>query len=54
MSFPVLVEHFQRAEFARIVITHGTDTMTLAARALSEIADKTVVLTGALATGPIQ
>ena len=32
----------------RIVITHGTDTMTDTAKALAEIAGKTVVLTGAL------
>jgi L-asparaginase len=32
----------------RIVITHGTDTMTDTARALSGIAGKTIVLTGAM------
>lgn len=32
----------------RIVITHGTDTMTQTAAALASIADKTVVLVGAL------
>ena len=32
----------------RIVITHGTDTMTDTATALAEIAGKTIVLTGAL------
>jgi L-asparaginase len=32
----------------RIVITHGTDTMPETARALTNIADKTIVLTGAL------
>ncbi|MDE2069719.1 MAG: asparaginase [Gammaproteobacteria bacterium] len=32
----------------RIVITHGTDTMTQTAAALAGIADKTIVLTGAL------
>jgi len=32
----------------RIVITHGTDTMTQTAAALPSIADKTVVLVGAL------
>ncbi|MBF9151603.1 asparaginase domain-containing protein [Novosphingobium jiangmenense] len=31
-----------------VVITHGTDTMTETARALSDITDKTIVLTGAL------
>jgi L-asparaginase len=33
----------------QIVITHGTDTMTDTARALAGIADKTIVLMGALA-----
>jgi L-asparaginase len=32
----------------RIVITHGTDTMTDTARALSGIVGKTIVLTGAM------
>ena len=32
----------------RIVITHGTDTMTDTAKALAGIAGKTIVLTGAL------
>jgi len=36
------------ADEARIVITHGTDTMTDTARTLSEIAGKTIVLVGAL------
>jgi L-asparaginase len=33
----------------RVVITHGTDTMTDSAAVLATIADKTIVLTGALA-----
>ena len=33
---------------AHVVITHGTDTMTDTAKALAGIADKTIVLTGAL------
>ena len=33
---------------SRIVITHGTDTMTDTAKALAGIAGKTIVLTGAL------
>lgn len=37
------------SESDRIVITHGTDTMTVTAAALRGIADKTVVLVGALA-----
>ena len=32
----------------QIVITHGTDTMVQTAAALADIADKTIVLTGAL------
>ncbi len=33
----------------RIVITHGTDTMTVTARAIAEkIKDKTIILTGAM------
>lgn len=43
-----IVEHVRRARHSHIVITHGTDTMTLTARALSEIVDKAIVLTGAL------
>ena len=37
------------AEERRIVITHGTDTMTVTAKALAAIRDKTIVLVGALA-----
>lgn len=37
------------SDIARIVITHGTDTMTRTAAALADIKAKTVVLTGALA-----
>ena len=33
----------------RIVVTHGTDTMTDTAAALDGLADRTIVLTGALA-----
>jgi L-asparaginase len=33
----------------RIVITHGTDTMTETAKVLAQVAGKTMVLTGALA-----
>ncbi|MFK8053681.1 MAG: asparaginase domain-containing protein [Woeseiaceae bacterium] len=32
----------------RFIVTHGTDTMTDTAAALSDLADKTVVFTGAL------
>ena len=34
---------------SRVVITHGTDTMTDSAAALSTLSGKTIVLTGALA-----
>lgn len=44
-----IVDHVRRAKHSRIVITHGTDTMTVTAAALASIADKTIVLTGALA-----
>ncbi len=38
----------ESAAETRIIITHGTDTMADTARALAGIADKTIVLTGAL------
>jgi L-asparaginase len=44
-----IVAHVARAAQSHIVITHGTDTMTLTAQALAHIPDKTIVLTGALA-----
>jgi L-asparaginase len=37
------------AEARRIVITHGTDTMTVTAQALGTVPGKTIVLVGALA-----
>jgi L-asparaginase len=43
-----IVTRVRQAPFSRIVITHGTDTMTLTARALAEFTDRTIVLTGAL------
>ena len=33
---------------SRVIVTHGTDTMTLTADALAGISDKTIVLVGAL------
>ena len=33
----------------RVIVTHGTDTMTATAEVLQSIVDKTIVLTGALA-----
>lgn len=35
-------------EFRHFVITHGTDTMVLTAKALKHIADKVIVLTGSM------
>ncbi|TIX48892.1 asparaginase domain-containing protein [Alteraurantiacibacter aquimixticola] len=38
----------REAPESRIVITHGTDTMTETAKALADVPDKVIVLTGAL------
>src|SRR5665213_470382 len=38
-------------EGSRVIVTHGTDTMVETARVLSELSDKTIVLTGALQPG---
>ena len=43
-----LARRVAQAPESRIVITHGTDTMTDTAKALAGIAGKTIVLTGAL------
>lgn len=43
-----IAEYVRKAAQTKIVVTHGTDTMTLTAAALSRIANKTIVLTGAL------
>jgi L-asparaginase len=42
-----IVERVVRSSFRRIIVTHGTDTMSLTAQALSVVRDKTIVLTGA-------
>lgn len=45
----LIVEQCKREKEERIIITHGTDTMDVTARALGRaIADKTIVLTGAM------
>jgi L-asparaginase len=46
----IIVENCRMADTHKIVITHGTDTMELTARALGQAAlsDKTIVLTGAM------
>ena len=44
-----ILEQCRRATEARLVITHGTDTMEETARVLGkQITDKTIVLTGAM------
>lgn len=44
----IILQHVEAAEEDKIIITHGTDTMTDTAAALARIKHKTVVLTGAL------
>ena len=45
----IVIDHCRRCDENRIVITHGTDTMEVTARALGEAnLDKTIVLTGAM------
>jgi L-asparaginase len=45
----IVVENCKNAEEERIVITHGTDTMTITAKVLAEnITNKTIVITGAM------
>lgn len=44
-----IVERCRKAKEDRILVTHGTDTMELTARALGEsVSGKTIVLTGAM------
>jgi L-asparaginase len=43
-----IVEYVRGAPEEKVVVTHGTDTMTLTAAALAKIPHKTIVLTGAL------
>lgn len=45
----LIVENCAKASEARIVITHGTDTMVDTARVLADrVSDKSIVLTGAM------
>jgi len=44
----MLVERVAAAPERRVVITHGTDTMTETAKALAHITDRTIALVGAL------
>jgi L-asparaginase len=44
-----ILRHCVEAPASRILITHGTDTMCETAAFLAGVADKTIVLTGALA-----
>jgi L-asparaginase len=45
----LIAEHCSKSPEERIIITHGTDTMTDTALVLSErVKDKTIVLTGAM------
>ncbi|MCL2061898.1 MAG: asparaginase [Firmicutes bacterium] len=43
-----IVRLCQKAKTECIIVTHGTDTLTRTARALSVIRDKTIILTGAV------
>lgn len=45
----LIVDHVRASAYRRVVVTHGTDTMTLTARALAAVHHRTIVLTGALA-----
>jgi L-asparaginase len=45
----IIIESCKRAEEEKIVVTHGTDTMTSTAKLLAEnITNKTIVITGAM------
>jgi L-asparaginase len=46
----LIIQHCRSSKADKILITHGTDTMDLTAQALgkAEIANKTIVLTGAM------
>lgn len=44
-----ILEAVKNCQQERIIITHGTDTMTNTARVLAQVTGKTIVLTGAMA-----
>ena len=44
-----ILEAVKNCQQERIIITHGTDTMTNTARVLAHVTGKTIVLTGAMA-----
>jgi len=44
----LILEHAANSTEKRILITHGTDTMVETGKTLESVADKTIVLTGAL------
>ena len=41
-----LIDCCQQTNYSRIIITHGTDTLLETAKSLSEINNKTIILTG--------
>lgn len=45
----LILDRCKASNIDRIVITHGTDTMVKTAEVLSQLEDKTIVLTGAFA-----
>jgi L-asparaginase len=49
MDRELIARHCEEADEDKIIITHGTDTMSDTARVLAEkVKDKTIVLTGAM------
>ncbi|HEX8315180.1 MAG TPA: asparaginase domain-containing protein [Flavisolibacter sp.] len=45
----LIADHCKKSKEARIIITHGTDTMAETARLLAQkVTDKTIVITGAM------
>lgn len=44
----LIAEHVRTCNCDRIIVTHGTDTMVLTARALGEVGGKTIVFVGSL------